>query len=398
MAMYLSAIVALTIFMALPDVWFYLKMKRKVRFKWLRLLSLLPLLLFVLSFFYIRYGLRHSHDFLLTSKMSWIFIALSAIYTPKIIFIVFYYVNRLYNRTFNKRTHVFNQIGFGLGVFFIGVIAYGVVICRTNFQLKEQVMEVADLPESFDGYKIALFADFHLGNWNQKYSIMEPIIEMINKTDADIIVFAGDLINNFHQETIGWEDSFNSLKSKDGIYAVLGNHDYGDYTHWPTPAHKAKNLEQTKENIRKLGFQLLLNENTDLIKGSDTISLVGVENFGSGHFDDYADLKKALEGTPKERKKILISHDPNHWKAEVVGKEKDIFLTLSGHTHAGQFGIVRGVIKISPAAFIFPEWDGLYGSDEQYLYVNRGIGYVGIPMRLGVPPEITLITLKRKGN
>lgn len=394
--MYLSAIVALTIFMALPDVWFYLKMKRKVRFKWLRLLSLLPLLLFVFTFFYIRYGLRHSHDFLLISKISWIFIAISAIYTPKIIFIVFYYVNRLYNRIFDKRTHIFRQIGFGLGVFFVGIIAYGVVICRTNFQLKKQVVEVTDLPESFDGYKIVLFADFHLGNWNRKYSIMEPIIEMINKTDADIIIFAGDLINNFHQETIGWEEYFRQLKSKDGMYAVLGNHDYGDYTNWQTPEHKAKNLEQTKENIRSLSFRLLLNENTDLIKGNDTISLVGVENFGSVHFDNYADLKKALEGIPKERKKILISHDPNHWNAEIVDKRKDIFLTVSGHTHAGQMGFVRGNFKISPAALIYPEWDGLYSSDEQHIYVNRGIGYVGIPMRIGVPPEITLITLKKK--
>lgn len=396
MAMYLSSILILSLLITLPDLWFFVKMKKHRFFPWVRNLSLLPGILFILSFFYIRFGLRYSHDFLLTSRVSWIFVVLSIIYTPKIIYIIFYYLNRLFNRTFNKRTRAFRVVGFGLGTFFVAVLSYGVVVTRDNFYLKEQVVKVKDLPHGFDGYRIAVFSDFHLGNWNNKYKVMERISAIINKTNPDIIIFSGDLINNFYQETEGWEPYFRQLKSKNGMYAVLGNHDYGDYTHWNSKEEKAQNLEKTKANIRSLGFRLLLNENTELIKGSDTITLIGVENFGSGHFDDYSDLKKAMKGTKPDRKKMLITHDPNHWNAEVTGLHPEIFLSFSGHTHAGQIGYTRGKIRFSPASLIYPEWDGLYQKGDQFLYVNRGIGYVGVPMRIGVPPEITLIILKRK--
>lgn len=396
MAMYLSSILVLSLLIILPDLWFYLKMKKHRFYRWLRFSALVPGILFIMSFFYIRYGLRYNDNYLLTSRISWIFVILALIYTPKIIYIIFYYLNRLFNRVFGKRTRILRVVGFGLGAFFVAVLSYGVVVTRDNFYLKQQVIEVNGLPDSFEGYRIAVFADFHLGNWNRKFRVMEPIVSLINSTNADIIIFAGDLINNFNQETEGWEPYFRQLKSKNGMYAVLGNHDYGDYTNWDTEEEKIINLEKTKQNIRNLGFNLLLNEHTELIKGSDTITLVGVENFGSGHFDDYSDLKKALQGTLPERKKMLITHDPNHWNAEVAGIRPDIFLSFSGHTHAGQIGYSRGRIHLSPASLIYPEWDGLYARKNQFLYVNRGIGYVGIPIRIGVPPEITLIILKKR--
>ena len=395
MAMYLSSIFALSLLIILPDLWFYLKMKKHRFYPLLRFFSLLPAIIFILSFFYIRYGLRNSDDYLLTSRVSWIFVILSLIYTPKIIYVIFYYLNRLYNKTFSKRTRAFRVVGFGLGAFFVAIISYGLVVTRDNFYLKQQVIEVKDLPDGFEEYRIAVFSDFHLGNWNRKFKVMEKISDMINNTNPDIIIFCGDLINNYNQETEGWEPYFNKLKSKDGMYAVLGNHDYGDYTNWDSPEAKTKNLEQTEENIRNLGFRLLLNEHTELIKNSDTITLVGVENFGSGHFVDYSDLTKALQDTKPERKKMLITHDPNHWNAEVTDKRPDIFLSFSGHTHAGQIGYSRGKIHFSPASIIFPQWDGLYQQNDQFLYVNRGIGYVGIPIRIGVPPEITLIILRK---
>lgn len=397
MAMYLWTIVLLSISMVLPDWWFYKKMKKHGFFHWFRWLSLVPVILFILIFFYIRFGLRYSDNFLITTRVSWVFVILSMIYTPKIIYILFFYINRLYNRIFTTQTRVFRMIGFGLGVFFVSVISYGLIVTRDNFHVKNQIVEVQDLPDGFDGYKIVVFADFHLGNWNKKFSIMEPIIKLINEQNADIIVFAGDMINNYESETRGWEPYFKRLESKSGkMYAVLGNHDYGDYTNWDSEEAKSKNLEKTKQNIRELGFRLLLNENEDLVHAGDTISIIGVENFGSGHFADYSDLKKAHSGIKAERLKLLISHDPNHWNMEVAGKIPNIFLTLSGHTHAGQIGFVRSGIKISPAKLIYPQWDGLYTHKNQALYVNRGIGYVGIPVRIGVPPEITVIELRKK--
>lgn len=397
MAMYLWTIVTLSISMILPDWWFFHKMKKHDFYRWFRWLSLLPVVLFIITLFYIRYGLRFSDNYLLSARISWIFIILSLIYTPKVIYIFFYYLNRLYNRVFNVHTRAFRVIGFGLGVFFVSVISYGLIVTRDNFYVKHQLVEVHDLPVGFNGYKMAVIADLHLGNWNQKYSIMDHIVNLINEQNVDAIILAGDLINNYETETVGWEPYFKRLKSKSGkMYAVLGNHDYGDYTHWDTPEMKKQNLEKTKQNIRNLGFRLLLNEHEDITNQGDTITMVGVENFGSGHFDDYSDLKKALENTKGSRKKILISHDPNHWKAEITDKKTDIFLTLSGHTHAGQFGFVRKWVKVSPASLIYPQWDGLYRHNEQYIYVNRGIGFVGIPLRIGVPPEITIIELRRK--
>ncbi len=397
MAMYLWTIVVLSVFMILPDWWFYGKMKKHDFYRWFRWLSLVPMVLFIGTFFYIRYGLRYSDNFLLTARVTWVFVILSLIYTPKIIYILFFYINRLYNRIFNRRTRIFRIIGFSLGILFVSIISYGLVVTRDNFYVKHQIVEVKDLPAGFDGFKMVVFADFHLGNWNNKFSIMEPIVKLINEQQADVIIFAGDMINNYASEVVGWQKFFKRLQSKSGLkYAVLGNHDYGDYTHWDSKEDKLRNLETTKQNIRDLDFRLLLNEHEDIVKNGDTLTVVGVENFGSGHFDDYSDLPKALTGTNPQRMKILITHDPNHWNAEVTDKLSDIFLTLSGHTHAGQIGFVRSGFKFSPASFIYPQWDGLYKHKEQYLYVNRGIGYVGIPLRIGVPPEITVIELKRK--
>jgi len=395
MAMYVWLILGLSVPILLVDGWFYLKMKKREFKSWFRIASLLPGILFILSFFYIRFGLRYTNNPYLVSKISWLFVALVIIYVPKILYILFYYINALFNLIFKTHTRGFRYVGFVLNIGFVALILYSVAVTRDDIYLKEQVVEVRNLPKNFDGYRIALFADMHLGNWDRKYSIMKPIISMINRSHPNIIVFAGDLINNYEQETHGWESYFRQLKSKNGTFAILGNHDYGDYSHWHSEKEKRTNLQLTERNIRNLGFQLLLNGHTDLIQGKDTITLVGVENFGSGHFRNYCNLNKALEGIKPNRMKILLSHNPNEWTAEVVGKHPDIFLTLSGHTHAGQLGLVEGKIRFSIASANYPQWDGLYSKGNQYLYVNRGIGYVGMPIRVGVPPEVTLIILKR---
>ena len=224
---------------------------------------------------------------------------------------------------------------------------------------------------------------------------MTPLIEMINSAHPDIIIFAGDMVNNFSDELVGWAPYFKELHSKYGNYAILGNHDYGDYTNWKNDSAKAANLAGIEQSIRDLGFRLLLNENEDIIQGNDTLTLVGVQNWNHIEDKNYCDLNKALQGTNQNRKKILQSHNHNEWDADVEGKHNDIFLTISGHTHAGQIGIIDKDVKFSPIELIFKQWEGLYKENEQYIYVNRGIGYVGIPLRVGVTPEVTILTLKK---
>ena len=396
MAMYLSTLIAFTVLIIIPDLWYFQKMKKHHFYIWFRYLSLIPGVFFILSLFYIRFGLVYNNSYKVTAAVSWIIFAFSIVYIPKLLYIIFYYINHSFNRIFKARTRIFRIIGFAFSVSMVTVLSYGVVVTRDDFYLKKQIIYVDDLPVNFDNYRIALFSDLHLGNWDNKYMIMKPIIKMINSGNPDIIVFSGDMINNYENETLGWEPYFRQLKARQGIYAVLGNHDYGDYTKWKSEKAKAENLEKTKSNIRNLGFRLLLNESVELVKGSDTITLAGVENYGSGHFENHGDLAAALKGTKPTRKKILITHDPNHWDDEVVSKRKDIFLSLSGHTHAGQIGYSNGNIQFSPSSVVYPHWDGLYSKGSQYLYVNRGAGFVGIPLRIGVPPEITMIVLKRK--
>jgi predicted MPP superfamily phosphohydrolase len=203
------------------------------------------------------------------------------------------------------------------------------------------------------------------------------------------------MVNNFANEAQGWQPYFLKLKSKSGKYAVLGNHDYGDYTDWKSYKNRMENRRMIKQTIRDFGFRLLLNENVYLRKGSDSLMLVGVENWGKSARFRYSNLTKALIGTPPNSPKILISHDPTQFDAEITSRP-DIALTLSGHTHAAQLGIKIGNHLFSPASLVFKYWAGLYKVGRQYIYVNRGIGYIGLPMHIGVRPEITVIELQRK--
>jgi hypothetical protein len=212
-----------------------------------------------------------------------------------------------------------------------------------------------------------------------------------------LILFTGDLVNNEAKEMNGWEDIFGSLTAKDGIYSVLGNHDYGDYVQWDSKEAKEENMQQLYKVQKDMGWRLLLDENEKITRGADSISLVGVQNWGGGRFPKYGDLQKAAAGLSKEEFKVLLSHDPTHWDLQVKNDEKKYHLTLSGHTHGMQFGIeIPGFIKLSPAWFIYKKWAGIYKEADQFLNVNRGFGFLGYSGRAGIWPEITVITLKRK--
>lgn len=278
---------------------------------------------------------------------------------------------------------------------FFGIL-YGVVRGRFNFHIIEEDLTFSNLPESASGLKIVQISDIHIGSFFNNYDSLLPAIEIINDLEPDLILFTGDIVNNYADELNGWIQHLGQLKAKMGKYSILGNHDYGDYVRWPSEEAKKENLERLKSYHADIGFKLMLNENHKItLPDGQSFELIGVENWGAGRFSKYGDLGKAMENTDASKFQLLLSHDPSHWDAEVI-KQTDIDLTLSGHTHGMQFGIeIPGFVKWSPAKYRYPRWAGLYQEKGQKLYVNRGLGYIGFPGRVGMPPEITLFRLNK---
>ncbi len=266
---------------------------------------------------------------------------------------------------------------------------------RFNFQTRYQKLSFPNLPKEFDGFKIVQISDLHLGSFNSNHHKLSEVIEMINMEDPDVICFTGDLVNNFAQETVGWEKVFTGLHAKCGKYSILGNHDYGNYSKWNSDAEYHENFDGIVAAHKRLGFKLLRNEAVTLKKNEATIAIAGVENWGLPPFPQHGDLQKAADAISDNTPfRVLMTHDPDHWSAEVT--EKSLFdLTLAGHTHGMQFGFDYKGLQWSPAKYKFKYWAGLYRQGDQYLYVNRGLGVLGIPARVGMPPEITVIELAR---
>jgi predicted MPP superfamily phosphohydrolase len=255
-----------------------------------------------------------------------------------------------------------------------------------------------DLPEAFDGYRITQISDIHSGSFDDREKIVYAI-DLIKEQDSDVILFTGDLVNNKASEMHSWKELFGQLSAKDGVYSVLGNHDYGDYVNWNSKEEKHQNLEDLKYLQREMGFDLLLNESRYIERNGEKIALIGVENWGRGGFKKAGDLKKASENIDPNDFKILMSHDPSHWEDVVINDDYHYHLTLSGHTHGMQFGIeIPGWIKFSPIQWRYKYWAGIYQELGQYINVNRGFGFLGYPGRVGMWPEITVIELKKKSN
>lgn len=279
---------------------------------------------------------------------------------------------------------------------FSGMI-YGMLRGRYNFRVIKHTLYFDDLPESFDGYRITHISDIHAGSFDNLEKVQYGI-DLINSQKSDIIFFTGDLVNNKAQEMNQWIDVFKQLNAKDGVFSVLGNHDYGDYVQWKSQKDKLKNLQDLKEIHHQMNFQLLLNEHRFIEKNNEKIAIVGVENWGEG-FVKKGDLDKALTGVNTSDFKILLSHDPTHWQFKASKHPNKIHLTLSGHTHGMQFGIeIPNWIKWSPAQWRYKYWAGIYHQNNRYINVNRGFGYLAFPGRVGMPPEITIIELRKKAN
>jgi predicted MPP superfamily phosphohydrolase len=274
-------------------------------------------------------------------------------------------------------------------------LLYGMTGGRHKYKVHRVTLRFSDLPDAFDGFTITQLSDIHAGSFTSKNGV-EKGINLVNKQQSDLLLFTGDLVNNKATEMDPWKNAFARLFAPFGKYAVLGNHDYGDYVKWPDKEEKYANLNRLKKVHREIGFHLLLNEAVRIEKDGQSISLIGVENWGKGGFHKYGNLEKAAVSVPDSAFKILMSHDPSHWEAKTLLDKKRIDLTLAGHTHGMQFGIELFGFQWSPVKYVYPQWAGLYEENGKYLYVNRGFGFLGFKGRLGIWPEITVITLKKE--
>ncbi len=274
---------------------------------------------------------------------------------------------------------------------------YGMVRGGYKYRVHKVKVKSPNLPEAFNGFKIVQVSDIHTGS----FMSTEPLVKAFNivlQQKPDIIFFTGDLVNNEAIETKDHLQTYKMLKAPYGVYSTLGNHDYGDYKQWDSDDEKKQNLENLKEVHTQSGWRLLMNEHVPIEKDGQKIALLGIENWGGhGGFPKYGKLDNAFAGTDNYSYKILLSHDPSHWDVQVSQEEKykSIDLTLSGHTHGMQFGIEIPGFKWSPIQYMYKHWAGLYKQDNQYLYVNRGLGFIGYPGRIGIWPEITVIELER---
>ncbi|MBA5630145.1 metallophosphoesterase [Moheibacter lacus] len=382
--------------------------------RWLQrgylLVSVLILVFIIVTFYNFDRSIGQNRQFLTASGL------LLLVYLPKAVIAVFLMgedILRVFTGIFNfcsgsagadaqllpTRRKFLSTIALGAAsIPFISVL-YGIVQGRFNYKVIKQTVYFDDLPEEFDGMKIMQLSDIHSGSFDHREKIQHGI-DLINDQDFDLLVFTGDLVNNFAYEMDDWIEMFSEIKNpKFGKYSVLGNHDYGDYSTWNSEKERNLNFQKIKAIFPKIGFKLLLNESVSLKNEHSEIKLVGIENWGAGRFQKYGDLKKASDSLQPTDFKVLLSHDPSHWEVQVRENAMNYQLTLSGHTHGMQFGIeIPGWIKWSPAEYVYKYWAGLYHTANRYLYVNRGFGFHAYPGRVGIWPEITLLELKKKSN
>ncbi|HEY4968065.1 MAG TPA: metallophosphoesterase [Puia sp.] len=291
-----------------------------------------------------------------------------------------------------SRSVFLSWLGIGIGGTLITSLVYG-FSNKYNYQIRRVPLSFPNLPLAFRGLKIVQISDIHSGSFDDKKSV-EKGVQMVLDLKPDLILFTGDLINDRSTEMLGYEDVFSRLKAPMGVFSTLGNHDYGDYVKRPSEIARKENLEYLKTLQAGMGWRLLMNEHVVLDREGEQIALIGIENWSAkARFPKHGKMWEAYPGAEKYPFKILMSHDPSHWDAEVRPKYGDIDLMLAGHTHGMQFGIEIPGFKWSPVKYVYDQWAGLYESGKQKLYVNRGYGFIGYPGRVGILPEITLIEL-----
>lgn len=325
---------------------------------------------------------------------------------PKLIFCLFSWIGLIPRIWRGKGMRLGKVVGLPLAIITFVAMWWGTAVTRNSIEIVNIEIMSSRLPDSFNGYRIVQISDLHTGTWGENTKFIDNLVDSVNSLNPDLILFTGDIVNRESGELAPFLKSLSRLHAKDGVYSVLGNHDYGDYIDWPSREAKKENLQLLMNWEQQIGWKLLNNARTEIVNGTDTIQLIGVENWGEPPFRQYGHLldayplsKDSLYNLNDNRFKILMTHNPEHWRREVT-KISNIDLTLSGHTHAMQTELKIGNFKWSPAVFKYPLWGGLYSSENSkgellQLYVNIGAGEVGLPFRIGATPEITLLTLKK---
>ncbi len=332
----------------------------------------------------------------------WLLYSYSTILLSKIVFAVISLVGKIPALWKGKPWKWLSKAGLVMGIITFIFMWYGSLAGRNNIQIKNVEIESSRMPSEFDGLRIAVFSDAHVGTWGRDTAFLSRFIDSINAQKPDVVFFTGDIVNRTTEELFPFKDVLKRIKAPKGVYSILGNHDYGDYKNWPSEESKKDNLQLLCNQQKQMGWTLLNNEHTWIREGSDSIAIIGVENWGEPPFTCYGDYKKASGNIPEDAFKILLSHNPEHWRREIAGSDDKVDLTFSGHTHAMQMSLKIGRRQWSPAHLRYPLWGGRYtdpaDSDKQ-LYVNIGCGEVGIPARWGSAlPELTVVTLHKKKN
>jgi len=361
---------------------FFCFIRKLTKKKLLRALWFLPLII-IAAAVYLIFVKRHLNEY--SDLFTIIYMAVAL---PQIIFAIISLLDIPFRLLFRWRFYPFTILALLSAAGVALIVVYGATAGTTHFKVREVAYESKEIPKSFDGYKVVQVSDLHIGNWKDKRAAMEKMVSVINTQNADAVMVTGDLVHHRATELDGVEDILSRIEANDRVFSVMGNHDYGSYRRFKDKEEELQNLKELKLRQAQMGWKMLNNEHYIISKGEDKIAIIGVENGGSQGFADYSNLPAAMRGITNVPFKILLSHDPTHWRREVIGTDIDI--TLSGHTHAGQFIL----FNLSFASIRYDEWGGRYIEGNQMLYVNVGAGQTGLAFRFGAWPEITVITLK----
>lgn len=330
----------------------------------------------------------------------WMLYTFLSLFIPKLLYALFSLLSRVSLFWRAKHLSVLKYIGGVLAIVSFVAMWWGALVTRNDIEVTRQTVKFENLPKSFDDYKIVHISDIHAGTWGTDTAFLSNMVDTVNALNPDLVLFTGDIVNRNTKEIYPFVNALSRLKAKQGVYSVLGNHDYGDYMDWSSAIERERNNQELIDVQNKMGWRMLNNEHCWVRNDNDSIAIIGVENWGEPPFSVYGDLRKAYSNLNDENFKVLLTHNPEHWKRE-VSEISNIDLSLSGHTHGMQFVLQFGDWKWSPAMWKYKEWGGLYTKEnpegkELKLYVNIGLGEVALPFRLGATPEVTLITLKKE--